>query len=202
MGGASAEMVQARRISVMMNKYWTSTACTETVRNAIELLGGNGTIEDFSVLPRLYRDAIVIESWEGTHNALCAQILRDFSTRRLHLPWIEHMRSEIALIDHPELEEDADRARQLLIDAEDRISRLISGKELAATAHIRPVVDHLCRLTDWVALAGQLQWEKTWGVESDTGDALELYRLLNLDRADPQDTPALIELNRKLSGTI
>jgi len=47
------------------------------VRRGIEVLGGNGTIEDFSVLPRLWRDAIVFESWEGTHNVLCAQVARD-----------------------------------------------------------------------------------------------------------------------------
>jgi hypothetical protein len=33
------------------------------------------------VLPRLYRDAIVYESWEGTHNVLVAQVLNDL--RRL-----------------------------------------------------------------------------------------------------------------------
>jgi hypothetical protein len=51
------------------------------VRSAIEILGGNGTIEEFSVLPRLYRDAIVYESWEGTHNVLVGQVLNDL--RRL-----------------------------------------------------------------------------------------------------------------------
>lgn len=44
---------------------------------AIEVLGGNGTIEDFSPLRRLYRDAIVFESWEGTHNVLVEQVRRD-----------------------------------------------------------------------------------------------------------------------------
>ena len=29
------------------------------------------------MLPRLWRDAIVFESWEGTHNVLCAQVARD-----------------------------------------------------------------------------------------------------------------------------
>jgi len=28
-------------------------------------------------MPRLYRDAMVYESWEGTHNVLCAQVQRD-----------------------------------------------------------------------------------------------------------------------------
>ena len=61
------------------NKVVTSLAATGVVRRGIETLGGNGTIEDFSPLPRLWRDAIVFESWEGTHNVLCAQVLRDLS---------------------------------------------------------------------------------------------------------------------------
>ena len=65
------------RILVNANKFVTSLAATRMVRRGIETLGGNGTIEDFSPLPRLYRDAIVFESWEGTHNVLCAQVLRD-----------------------------------------------------------------------------------------------------------------------------
>ena len=51
------------------------------VHSGIEVLGGNGAIEEFSVLPRLYRDTIVYESWEGTHNVLVAQVLNDL--RRL-----------------------------------------------------------------------------------------------------------------------
>ncbi|MGH3018216.1 MAG: acyl-CoA dehydrogenase family protein [Gaiellaceae bacterium] len=65
------------RILVNANKFSTSAAATRAVRRGIEVLGGNGTIEDFSVLPRLWRDAIVFESWEGTHNVLCAQVARD-----------------------------------------------------------------------------------------------------------------------------
>jgi hypothetical protein len=69
--------VAYHRILVNANKFSTSAAATRAVRRGIEVLGGNGTIEDFSVLPRLWRDAIVFESWEGTHNVLCAQVARD-----------------------------------------------------------------------------------------------------------------------------
>ncbi len=65
------------RVLVNANKFVTSIAATSVCRRGIETLGGNGTIEDFSPLPRLWRDAIVFESWEGTHNVLCAQVLRD-----------------------------------------------------------------------------------------------------------------------------
>jgi hypothetical protein len=76
-GVASEDDVAWHRVLVNANKFSTSLAATRVVRRGIEALGGNGTIEDFSPLPRLYRDAIVFESWEGTHNVLCAQVLRD-----------------------------------------------------------------------------------------------------------------------------
>ncbi len=76
-GTAGSEDLVWHRILVNANKFVTSLAATRCVRRGIEALGGNGTIEDFSALPRLYRDAIVFESWEGTHNVLCDQVLRD-----------------------------------------------------------------------------------------------------------------------------
>jgi hypothetical protein len=78
-GEASDEDVSWHRLLVNANKFVTALTATGVVRRGIETLGGNGTIEDFSPLPRLYRDAIVFESWEGTHNVLCAQVLRDLA---------------------------------------------------------------------------------------------------------------------------
>jgi acyl-CoA dehydrogenase len=76
-GSAEEDDIVWHRLLVNANKFVTSIAATKVVRRGIETLGGNGTIEDFSPLPRLWRDAIVFESWEGTHNVLCAQALRD-----------------------------------------------------------------------------------------------------------------------------
>lgn len=76
-GTATDDEVAAHRFLVNALKVVTSLDATACVHDAIEVLGGNGTIEDFSVLPRLYRDAVVFESWEGTHHVLCAQIQRD-----------------------------------------------------------------------------------------------------------------------------
>lgn len=201
-GQADKDLAAARRISVMINKYWTAMACTACARDGIELLGGNGTIEDFSVLPRLYRDAIVVESWEGTHNTLVAQVLRDFTERGLYQPWLDRMREEIELIEHPQLENIAEIARAELKAVKGRISMLLAEEQRAAAAQIRHVVNHMCRLTDWVALATQLQWEKTWGVEADTADALDLYRLTRFEKADPQSAPELVDLHRRFSETI
>ena len=67
----------ALRMLTNMNKYWTSVQNTRVALDGVEVLGGNGTIEEFSILPQLHRLSVVLESWEGSHNVLCAQVLRD-----------------------------------------------------------------------------------------------------------------------------
>ncbi len=202
LGRGDDDLKASRRIAVMINKYWTARAATDAARDGIELLGGNGTIEDFSVLPRLYRDAIVIESWEGTHNTLCAQVLRDMAGRGLHQPWLDQLRSEIGALEQEGARAEAALAATLLADVEDRIGRLLEEDERQASAHIRYVVDRMCRLTDWVALATQLDWELGLGAADETAAALELYRLTRIENADPQGTPSLVELNHRFSDTI
>lgn len=76
-GTADEADIAEHRFLVNGAKFALSLDATEAVRSAIEVLGGNGTIEDFSVLPRLYRDSMVYESWEGSHNVLVAQVLAD-----------------------------------------------------------------------------------------------------------------------------
>lgn len=74
----------AWRTLVNANKLGTALDGTALVRDGMEVLGGNGTIEDFSVLPRLFRDAMVFESWEGAHNVLAAQVARDAGKYQAH----------------------------------------------------------------------------------------------------------------------
>jgi alkylation response protein AidB-like acyl-CoA dehydrogenase len=65
------------RVLLNVSKYRSSLLARESVLDAIECMGGNGTIEDFSILPRLLRDGVVYETWEGAHNVLVAQTFRD-----------------------------------------------------------------------------------------------------------------------------
>lgn len=198
----SDELAAARRIAVTINKYWAALASTRTVRDGIEILGGNGTIEDFSVLPRLYRDSIVVESWEGTHNTLCAQVLRDFLTRDLHGPWLGQLESEIGGDAPSELADHTARARELHGDVSDRIDRLLAADPETAAAHVRHVVDRMCRLTDWVALLAQARWDLEHGEGSRCIDALALYWLHELERADPQDSAQMTALHERLASEL
>ncbi len=71
------EILLILRMRANINKYFTASRSVEHIHNCIDVLAGNGAIESFSSLPRLLRDAIVYENWEGTHNTLRMQILRD-----------------------------------------------------------------------------------------------------------------------------
>lgn len=65
------------RIMMSLSKAVLTFETTRHLHEAMMLLGGNGIEERFSPLPRLYRDAVVMETWEGPHNVLFTQALRD-----------------------------------------------------------------------------------------------------------------------------
>jgi len=68
----------AVRELIMLQKIAASWDCTDVIRDAMSIFGGHGVMEDFSSLPRLYRDSAVNELWEGPRNVLLMQIHRDF----------------------------------------------------------------------------------------------------------------------------
>ncbi|MBS1109062.1 MAG: Acyl-CoA dehydrogenase domain protein, partial [Anaeromyxobacteraceae bacterium] len=75
-GGDRRRAFEAREL-VMLQKVVASEDATRTIQEAMGLLGGNGVVEDFSSLPRLFRDSVVNELWEGPRNVLLAQVHRD-----------------------------------------------------------------------------------------------------------------------------
>jgi hypothetical protein len=69
---------------IMLQKIAASRDCTDVIREAMSLFGGHGVMEDFSCLPRRYRDSAINELWEGPRNVLLTQIHRDLQQAA---PW-------------------------------------------------------------------------------------------------------------------
>lgn len=74
--------LEAREL-VMLQKLVASEDSTDVLREAMSIFGGHGVMEDFSSLPRLFRDSAVNELWEGPRNVLLAQIHRDLSRAKV-----------------------------------------------------------------------------------------------------------------------
>lgn len=72
--GSSGEK-ELLRILTPMAKWWTAENSVYSVRECMELMGGNGYIEDF-IMPKLFRDVNVLPIWEGSGNIIVLDILR------------------------------------------------------------------------------------------------------------------------------
>jgi putative acyl-CoA dehydrogenase len=71
----SAEAKHFARAATAVGKFWNCRRAVFAVGEALEVLGGNGYVEE-SVLPRLYRDIPVNSIWEGSGNVQCLDVLR------------------------------------------------------------------------------------------------------------------------------
>jgi len=78
---------------VMLQKITAAWDSVDSCRTAMSIFGGHGVMEDFSSLPRLYRDAAVNELWEGPRNVLLTQIHRDFQRAASWQPPAECIRT-------------------------------------------------------------------------------------------------------------
>jgi putative acyl-CoA dehydrogenase len=64
-----------RRLVTPAAKYWICKRGPALAAEAMEVLGGNGYVEE-SLMPRLYREAPVNSIWEGSGNIMCLDVLR------------------------------------------------------------------------------------------------------------------------------
>jgi putative acyl-CoA dehydrogenase len=63
------------RIATPAAKYWICKRAPMVALEAMEVLGGNGYVEE-TPLPRIYREAPVNSIWEGSGNVICLDVLR------------------------------------------------------------------------------------------------------------------------------
>ena len=66
------------RLVTAVGKYWICKRAPAMINEAAECMGGAGYVED-SILPRLYREAPVNSTWEGSGNVQCLDVLRALS---------------------------------------------------------------------------------------------------------------------------
>jgi putative acyl-CoA dehydrogenase len=81
------------RVATPALKYWLCKRAPSVVAEALEVLGGNGYVEE-SALPRFYREAPLNSIWEGSGNVMCIDVLR--ATRREPAA-VEALLAELAL---------------------------------------------------------------------------------------------------------
>jgi putative acyl-CoA dehydrogenase len=64
-----------RRLLTPVAKYWICKRGPALALEAMEVLGGNGYVEE-SIMPRIYREMPVNSVWEGSANVICLDVRR------------------------------------------------------------------------------------------------------------------------------
>jgi acyl-CoA dehydrogenase len=156
-GRAGTEAEGFLRMGLNLNKYRTAVMGHQVILQAIELLGGNGAIESFSVLPRLLRDNVVYENWEGTHNVLLAQVQRDMRRYQVQEPFLAVVRELLQKLQTAELrQEGLDHLERLSAE----LQEVLAMDELTAAIFFRPLMDRLTDLYYLACLAQEGEWER------------------------------------------
>jgi alkylation response protein AidB-like acyl-CoA dehydrogenase len=150
--GAPPEDDPVFRTTLTLLKFRASADAARVVHHAMELLGGNGTIEDFSPLPRLYREVPVQESWEGPHNTLVAQLLRDAARAKMHDPFFGAVRDLLLGATAAGLGPLRERALRALDTLRGRFDELLRRGPEEAGLHARTLLGRAGRLFQVAAL--------------------------------------------------
>jgi putative acyl-CoA dehydrogenase len=91
--GAPAPESAFARLATPAVKYWVCKRAPPVVAEALEVLGGNGYVEECP-LPRMYREAPLNSIWEGSGNVMCLDVLR---AARREPAAVEALLAELAL---------------------------------------------------------------------------------------------------------
>jgi putative acyl-CoA dehydrogenase len=131
--GPEAGPAQAfKRIATAVMKYWVCKRNAQHAAEALEVLGGNGYVEE-SGMPRLYREAPLNSIWEGSGNVMCLDVLRALHREE---DAADAFLAELAITDgaDPRLDTHVDALRRALLDPTDvelRARRLVEAMAVA-----------------------------------------------------------------------
>ena len=122
-----------RRILIPLAKLRCTRVALQSATVALEVLGGNGYMEDWPMARQL-RDAQCHTIWEGTENILCIDVRRAMRGEQAHM----------ALFDRVERALESASGVGVLAGAVDAVS--------GSLADARTAVDHLARVDDDLGL--------------------------------------------------
>ena len=138
-GGSNPDTQAFYRVALNIHKVQTAKVAHEAINRAIQVLGGNGAIESFSILPRLLRDNVVYENWEGTHNVLLLQVLKDCKKMGLHEGFFQYLESRLGA--------------KSVAPVRQNFDGLLDQPSVTATLNLHPICAQMATLVQLAGLA-------------------------------------------------
>ena len=121
-------------------KYNITKAASRNTHEAMLLLGGNGILNDFSVLPRLHNDSIINETWEGAHPVIAGHVLQAIQKNKVREGWnsySENIQKQMSVKKLDSLVEMLNNQCQIIFKMLDNLSReQLDNRRLFITEHL------------------------------------------------------------------
>jgi acyl-CoA dehydrogenase len=114
------------RVLVPVAKYRTGEDAVEMASYAMEILGGNGYVEEFPTA-RLLRDAQVTPIWEGTSNILSLDVLRAMQKEAAHTVVLDRIDGYLDEAKHPAVVDVAERVREAREELEEAMNEVATS---------------------------------------------------------------------------
>jgi acyl-CoA dehydrogenase len=200
-GGSADESAAAFfRLAVNLNKYRSSVTATDVLRRGIELLGGNGAVETFSVLPRLLRDSVIYEAWEGAHNTLLAQALRDIRRYRVHEAFCARLEAMFASLAESGGGPTRNAGLSQVAALRDELNRLLAADELSASVAFRELADRMTHLFYAACLAREAEWEEREKQDAGKGAVTRFFWQRRIEPRADKLSPDYLKLIAEVSA--
>lgn len=195
-----ASQAMWQRFLTNLAKYRTANVLVDSLRQAILVFGGNGIVEDFTVLPRLLRDSLIIETWEGAPNTLRMQIMRDGARSDVFNRWRSEISNALELWPADFLAATRARFERAFRQTTETLSKdRLVDRQWAAT-HAHRLVDRLAALLEiaWMTDAA-LRYRET---DATAGllAATAAYNLLPDE--NPFDSPVIEAISHNAQALI
>lgn len=151
------------RILVPLSKFRGARRGLELASQAVEILGGNGYIENWPTARQL-RDAQCHTIWEGAENIICLDVLRSMAKESAHDALLDRVDAALSAADHSLLGPMKDLVLQARREAQEAIIFLARASNDLRQLHARRVAACLADLVQAALLLEEAALElKTTG---------------------------------------
>ncbi|MCE7792692.1 acyl-CoA dehydrogenase family protein [Salipaludibacillus sp. CUR1] len=150
-GNSTPEKDGLLRLLIALIKAETADQAIHFSHETIEMLGGNGYIEDF-VTPRLLRDAQVLTVWEGTRNILGLEVLRLMDKFQVHTVFTAYLKEQTADLVKLENETAVKDVKDAISSLEEEMAELAGLDAMEKTRYIKPLSKKMVTVLESVML--------------------------------------------------
>src|SRR6266513_2071010 len=163
-----------------LSKYYIPKRGEYVTIEALEMLGGNGYIEEWAN-PRLLRDAIVNVVWEGSSNVIVLDVARAMAREGVDAALFGMLYQRLQSLQHASIVPVAQEVLTQIHHVSERVRSLPTLDEESAQLPLRGLVERMAQLTIITLLLEQAEFELLRGPHG-TGKRKWLVALLYLRR--------------------